>query len=58
MEKEYIDGEPQRYEICNRVYIEETRYDKKGENMSGILLKLKMAAVDEKMWKEDHREKN
>ena len=27
MEKEYIAGEPQRYEIGNRVFIVEPRYD-------------------------------
>lgn len=57
MEKEYIAGEPQRYEIGNRVFIVEPRYDKNGESMSDILLKLMMAAVDEKMWNEGHREK-
>ncbi len=48
MEKEYIAGEPQRYEIGNRVFIVEPRYDKNGESMSDILLKLMMADVDEK----------
>ena len=43
MEKEYIAGEPQRYEIGNRVFIVEPRYDKNGESMSDILLKLMMA---------------
>ena len=38
MEKEYIAGEPQRYEIGNRVFIVEPRYDKNGERMSDILL--------------------
>ena len=57
MEKEYIAGEPQRYEIGNRVFIVEPRYDKNGESMSDILLKLMMADVDEKMWNEGHREK-
>ena len=46
MEKEYIAGEPQRYEIGNRVFIVEPRYDKNGESMSDILLKLMMADVD------------
>lgn len=32
MEKEYIAGEPQRYEIGNRVFIVEPRYDKNGES--------------------------
>ena len=57
MEKEYIAGEPQRYEIGNRVFIVEPRYDKNVESMSDILLKLMMADVDEKMWNEGHREK-
>ena len=57
MEKEYIAGGPQRYEIGNRVFIVEPRYDKNGESMSDILLKLMMADVDEKMWNEGHREK-
>ena len=57
MEKEYIAGEPQRYEIGYRVFIVEPRYDKNGESMSDILLKLMMADVDEKMWNEGHREK-
>ena len=57
MEKEYIAGEPQRYEIGNRAFIVEPRYDKNGESMSDILLKLMMADVDEKMWNEGHREK-
>ena len=57
MEKEYIAGEPQRYEIGIRVFIVEPRYDKNGESMSDILLKLMMADVDEKMWNEGHREK-
>ena len=57
MEKVYIAGEPQRYEIGNRVFIVEPRYDKNGESMSDILLKLMMADVDEKMWNEGHREK-
>lgn len=48
MEKEYIAGELQRYEIGNRVFIVEPRYDKNGESMSDILLKLMMADVDEK----------
>ena len=33
MEKEYIAGGPQRYEIGNRVFIVEPRYDKNGESM-------------------------
>lgn len=57
MEKKYIAGEPQRYEIGNRVFIVEPRYDKNGESMSDILLKLMVADVDEKMWNEGHRGK-
>ena len=57
MEKEYIAGEPQRYEIGNRVFIVEPRYDKNGESMSDILLKLMMAEIKKKMWNEGHREK-
>ena len=52
-----IAGEPQRHEIGNRVFIVEPCYDKNGESMSDILLKLMMADVDEKMWNEGHREK-
>ena len=48
MEKEYIAGGPQRYEIGNRVFIVEPRYDKNGESMSDILLKLMMADIEEK----------
>ena len=40
MEKEYIAGEPQRYEIGGRVFIVEPRYRKDGESMADILLKL------------------
>ena len=58
MEKEYIAGEPQRYEIGNRVFIVEPRYDKNGESMSDILLKLMMADVDEKMWNEGTAKKS
>ena len=43
-----IAGEPQRHEIGNRVFIVEPCYDKNGESMSDILLKLMMADVDEK----------
>ena len=42
MEKEYIAGEPQRYEI-------EPRYRKDGESMADILLKLMFADLDEEM---------
>ena len=42
MEKEYIAGEPQRYEIGGRVFIVEPRYRKDGESMADILLKLKL----------------
>ena len=40
MEKEYIAGEPQRYEIGGRVFIVEPRYRKDGESMADILLML------------------
>ena len=40
MEKEYIAGVPQRYEIGGRVFIVEPRYRKDGESMADILLKL------------------
>ena len=47
MEKEYIAGEPQRYEIGNRVFIVEPRYDTAGrpllyagEMLDGSLLPL------------------
>ncbi len=43
MEKEYIVGEPQRYEIGNRVFIVEPQYRKDGESMYDILFKLMMA---------------
>ena len=36
MEKEYIAGEPQRYEIGGRVFIVEPRYRKDGESMADI----------------------
>ena len=49
MEKEYIAGEPQRYEIGGRVFIVEPRYRKDGESMADILLKLMFADLDEKM---------
>ncbi len=39
MEKEYIAGEPQRYEIGGRVFIVEPRYRKDGESMADILLR-------------------
>ena len=38
MEKEYIAGESQRYEIGGRVFIVEPRYRKDGESMADILL--------------------
>lgn len=44
MEKEYIAGEPQRYEIGGRVFIVEPR-----ESMADILLKLMFADLDEEM---------
>ena len=49
MEKEYIAGELQRYEIGGRVFIVEPRYRKDGESMADILLKLMFADLDEKM---------
>ena len=49
MEKEYIAGEPQRYEIGGRVFIVEPRYRKDGESMADILLKLMLADLDEEM---------
>ena len=49
MEKEYIAGEPQRYEIGGRVFIVEPWYRKDGESMADILLKLMCADLDEKM---------
>jgi len=49
MEKEYIAGKPQRYEIGGRVFIVEPRYRKDGESMADILLKLMLADLDEKM---------
>ena len=36
MEKEYIAGEPQRYEIGGRVFIVEPRYRKDGESMADM----------------------
>ena len=49
MEKEYIAGESQRYEIGGRVFIVEPRYRKDGESMADILLKLMFADLDEEM---------
>ena len=49
MEREYIAGEPQRYEIGGRVFIVEPRYRKDGESMADILLKLMFADLDEEM---------
>ena len=46
MEKEYIAGEPQRYEIGGRVFIVEPRYRKDGESMADILLKLMVLLID------------
>ena len=43
MEREYIAGEPQRYEIGGRVFIVD------GESMADILLKLMFADLDEEM---------
>ena len=55
MEKEYVPGEPQRYQIGERVFIVEPYYNKNGESMEDILLKLMMADIDEKMWNETHK---
>ncbi len=55
MEKEYVPGEPQRYQIGKRVFIVEPYYNKNGESMEDILLKLMMADIDEKMWNETHK---
>ena len=55
MEKEYVPGEPQRYQIGTRVFIVEPYYNKNGESMADILLKLMMADIDEKMWNEAHK---
>ena len=49
MEKEYIAGEAQRYEIGGRVFIVEPRYRKDGESKADILLKLMFADLDEEM---------
>ena len=49
MEREYIAGESQRYEIGGRVFIVEPRYRKDGESMADILLKLMFADLDEEM---------
>ena len=49
MEREYIAGEPQRYEIGGRIFIVEPRYRKDGESMADILLKLMFADLDEEM---------
>lgn len=45
MEKEYIAGEPQRYEIGGRVFIVEPRYRKDGESMADILLKQSISQI-------------
>ena len=55
MEKEYVAGEPQRYQIRKRVFIVEPYYNKNSESMEDILLKLIMADMDEKMWHETHK---
>lgn len=56
MEKEYVEGEPQRYQIGNRVFILELYYNKKGESMEDILLKLVMADIEQKLWNDNHKE--
>lgn len=58
MDKEYVPGEPQRYQIGKRVFIVEPYYNKNGESMEDILLKLMMADIDEKMWNETHKKNN
>lgn len=49
MEKEYIAGELQQYEIGGRVFIVEPRHRKDSESMADILLKLMCADLDEEM---------
>ena len=51
MEKEYVAGELQLYQIGNRVFIVEPYYNKNGESMEDILLKLMMADIEQKLWK-------
>ncbi len=46
MEKEYVVGELQRYQIGNCVFIVEPYYNKNGESMEDILLKLLMADIE------------
>lgn len=54
MEKEYIAGEPQRYEFGNRVFIVEPRYRKDGEDIKTILLRMMCNDIDEQLWDEAH----
>lgn len=54
MEKEFIAGEPQRYQFGNRVFIVEPRYRKDGEDINTILLRMMLADVDKQMWDEAH----
>ena len=56
MEKEYIPDEPQRYQYGDRVFIVEPYYNKNGESMADILLKLMMADLEEQMRNEAHKE--
>ena len=56
MEKEYVAGELQRYQIGNRVFIVEPYYNKNGESMEYILLKLMMADIEQKLWNANHKE--
>ena len=56
MEKEYIPDEPQRYQFGNRVFIVEPYYNKNGESMADILLKLMMADIEQKLWNANHKE--
>lgn len=56
MEKEYVAGEPQRYQIGNRFFIVEPYYNKNGESMEDILSKLMMADIEQKLWNANHKE--
>ena len=56
MEKEYVAGELQRYQIGKRVFIVEPYYNKNGESMEDILLKLMMADIEQKLWNANHKE--
>ena len=54
MEKEFIVGEPQRYQFGNRVFIVEPHYRKDGEDINTILLRMMLADVDKQMWDKAH----